>query len=150
MDQKQRMHEIVESFREVKRAFYQLLSKQAEPFGITGIQFMALKRIQDNPQIGVTELADQMRMGNSTVSGVIDRLVKAGLVVRARLDSDRRSVALQITDKGIEVYQLTDLEYTKAITTVLESSGRDIDHMLQTHHKIIESLEKVREETNEP
>ncbi|MGP0583591.1 MarR family winged helix-turn-helix transcriptional regulator [Paenibacillus timonensis] len=150
MDQKQRMHEIVESFREVKRAFYQLLSKQAEPFGITGIQFMALKRIQNNPQIGVTELADQMRMGNSTVSGVIDRLVKAGLVVRARLDSDRRSVALQITDKGMEVYQLTDLEYTKAITTVLETSGRDIDHMLQTHHKIIESLEKVREETNEP
>ncbi|MCK8487647.1 MarR family transcriptional regulator [Paenibacillus sp. MBLB2552] len=150
MDQKQRMHEIVESFREVKRAFYQLLSKQAEPFGITGIQFMVLKRIQNNPQIGVTELADQMRMGNSTVSGVIDRLVKAGLVVRARLDSDRRSVALQITDKGMEVYQLTDLEYTKAITTVLETSGRDIDHMLQTHHKIIESLEKVREETNEP
>lgn len=150
MDQKQRMHEIVESFREVKRAFYQLLSKQAEPFGITGIQFMALKRIQNNPQIGVTELADQMRMGNSTVSGVIDRLVKAGLVVRARLDSDRRSVALQITDKGMEVYQLTDLEYTKSITTVLETSGRDIDHMLQTHHKIIESLEKVREETNEP
>ncbi|MNO13224.1 Organic hydroperoxide resistance transcriptional regulator [compost metagenome] len=150
MDQKQRMHEIVESFREVKRAFYQLLSKQAEPFGITGIQFMVLKRIQNNPQIGVTELADQMRMGNSTVSGVIDRLVKAGLVVRARLDSDRRSVALQITYKGMEVYQLTDLEYTKAITTVLETSGRDIDHMLQTHHKIIESLEKVREETHEP
>ncbi|MBW4840495.1 MAG: MarR family transcriptional regulator [Paenibacillaceae bacterium] len=144
------MHEIVESFREVKRAFYQLLSKQAEPFGITGIQFMVLKRIQNNPQIGVTELADQMRMGNSTVSGVIDRLVKAGLVVRARLDSDRRSVALQITDKGMEIYRLTDFEYTRAISTVLETSKKDIDHMLQTHDKIIQSLEKVREETYEP
>lgn len=147
MDQKQRMHEIVESFREVKRAFYQLLSKQAEPFGITGIQFMALKRIQNNPHIGVTELADQMRMGNSTVSGVIDRLVKAGLVVRERLDSDRRSVVLQITDKGMEIYQQTDLEYTRTISIVLEAAEKDIDHMLQTHHKIIASLEKVREET---
>ncbi|GJM80224.1 MAG: MarR family transcriptional regulator [Paenibacillus sp.] len=150
MDQKQRMHDIVESFREVKRAFYQLLSKQAEPFGITGIQFMTLKRIQNNPQIGVTELADQLRMGNSTVSGVVDRLVKAGLVVRERLDEDRRSVVLQITDKGMEVYRQTDLEYTKAITSVLETAEKDIDHMLQTHHKIIASLEKVREETYEP
>ncbi|WP_232729970.1 MarR family winged helix-turn-helix transcriptional regulator [Paenibacillus phocaensis] len=150
MDQKQRMHEIVESFREVKRAYYQLLSKQAEPFGITGIQFMTLKRIQDNPQIGVTELADQMRMGNSTVSGVIDRLVKAGLVIRGRLDNDRRSVALQITDKGLEVYRKTDLEYTKAIANVLETAEKDIDHMLQTHRKIMASLEKVREETYEP
>ncbi|MCH1639296.1 MarR family transcriptional regulator [Paenibacillus timonensis] len=150
MDQKQRMHDIVESFREVKRAFYHLLSKQAEPFGITGIQFMTLKRIQNNPHIGITELADQMRMGNSTVSGVIDRLVKAGLVVRERLDIDRRSVVLQITDKGMEVYQQTDLEYTKAISIVLASAEKDIDHMLQTHHKIIASLEKAREETYEP
>ncbi|MEG6587736.1 MarR family winged helix-turn-helix transcriptional regulator [Paenibacillus barengoltzii] len=149
MDQKQRMHEIVESFREVKKAFYQLLSKQAEPFGITGIQFMALKRIHQHPHIGVTELAEQMRLGNSTVSGVIDRLVKAGLVERGRVDSDRRNVFLEITDKGMEVYRKTDFEYTRAFSAVLEAAGEDIDQMLQTHRKIIASLEKVREETYE-
>lgn len=57
---------------------------------------------------------------------------------------------MQITDKGMEVYRQTDLEYTKAITSVLETAEKDIDHMLQTHHKIIASLEKVREETYEP
>ncbi len=149
MDQKQRMHEIVESFREVKKAFYQLLSKQADKYGITGIQFKALKTIQDNPQIGITELADLMRLGNSTASGVIDRLVKAGLVERKRLESDRRSVSLEVTEQGKEVYRLTDLQYSKAIAAVLENSEEDFEHLLQTHRKIITSLEKVREETNE-
>ncbi|MGG6311301.1 MarR family winged helix-turn-helix transcriptional regulator [Paenibacillus macerans] len=138
----------MESFREVKRAFYRLLSKQAEGFGITGIQFMALKTIEANPQTGVTELADLLRMGNSTVSGIVDRLVKAGLVERKRLDTDRRNVILKITDQGREIYRLIDIRYTKVISIVLEAE-EDIDHLLLTHRKIIASLEKVREETYE-
>lgn len=145
MDQKQRMHEIVESFREVKKAFYQLLSQQADIYGITGIQFMALKAIQNNPQIGVTELADVLRLGNSTVSGVIDRLEKASLVVRKRSDSDRRSVTLEITEKGREIYLQTDQKYSEVIFGVLNTAEEDIDHLLITHRKIIESLEKARE-----
>ncbi|MFD1178046.1 MarR family winged helix-turn-helix transcriptional regulator [Paenibacillus puldeungensis] len=145
MDQKQRMHEIVESFREVKKAFYQLLSQQADIYGITGIQFMALKAIQNNPQIGVTELADVLRLGNSTVSGVIDRLEKANLVVRKRSDSDRRSVTLEITEKGREIYLQTDQKYSEVISGVLNTAEEDIEHLLITHRKIIESLEKARE-----
>ncbi|WP_410769340.1 MarR family winged helix-turn-helix transcriptional regulator [Fontibacillus sp. BL9] len=145
MDQKELIHEIVESFREIKKASYQLLSLQADSIGITGIQYMALKTILRQPGIAMSELAESMRLGNSTVSGVIDRLVKAELVERRRLVSDRRSITLHLTAKGREVEHQTDLKYTESISRVLELPEEEIFQMLETHKKIIDIIIKVRE-----
>lgn len=146
LGQKNNMHDIVESFRAVKKAFYQLLNQQAEQFGITGIQFYALKILFKEPQIGVTDLAEKMRLGNSTVSGVVDRLVKAELVERHRSAADRRSVTLSLTEKGKEVHDQTDVKYTEILSIILKMNEDDISHMLDTHQKIIQSLEKARED----
>lgn len=147
MVQKGNMHEIVQSFRAVKKSFFQLLTEQSEQAGITGIQFYALKILCKEPQIGVTELAERMRLGNSTVSGVVDRLVKAELIERHRSASDRRSVTLSLTEKGKEVHDQTDVKYSGILSNVLETLDADaVTQMLNTHQQIIESLEKAREE----
>ena len=145
--QKSNMHDIVQSFRAVKKSFFQLLTEKSEHAGITGIQFYALKILCNEPLIGVTELAERMRLGNSTVSGVVDRLVKAELVERHRSARDRRSVTLSLTEKGKEVHDQTDVKYTRILSKVLETLDADaVTQMLNTHQDIIESLEKAREE----
>ncbi|NAW44988.1 MarR family transcriptional regulator, partial [Salmonella sp. gx-f4] len=60
----------------------------------------ALFRIQNHPNIGLSELAENMRLTNSTVSGVIDRLVNQKLVDRVTSSHDRRAVTLRLTQEG--------------------------------------------------
>lgn len=145
--QKANMHDIVHSFRAVKKSFFQLLTEQSEKSGITGIQFYALKILRNEDQIGVTDLAEKMQLGASTVSGVVDRLVKAELVERNRSPIDRRSVTLVLTERGKEVHDTTNVRYSGILENILEElNEEEIFHMLNTHQQIIESLEKAREE----
>ncbi len=49
------------------------------------------------------ELAERLYVTKGNVSGLVDRLVEAGLVERRPLPGDRRSHALHLTDKGREL-----------------------------------------------
>ena len=46
------------------------------------------------------ELARHMKMGLSSVTGMVDRLAKQGLAERRRTEKDRRIVFVDITVKG--------------------------------------------------
>ena len=49
------------------------------------------------------ELADVLRLGNSTVTGLVDRLVRRGLVRRQRNSTDRRQVLVSLSARGKRV-----------------------------------------------
>ena len=53
---------------------------------------------RERPSIGINEVAELCHMGSSSMSAVVERLVKGEYIVRTRSDADRRSVKLQITD----------------------------------------------------
>ncbi|MEF2965298.1 MarR family transcriptional regulator [Paenibacillus sp. M1] len=145
MDQNESMQEIVESFRELRKSYYRLLADQADRSGISVTQYLALRAIRNQPGIGMGQLAGAIRLENSTVSGLVDRLAKAGLVERERREHDRRSIALHLTEMGREVEHQTKLKINRSLHHVLELPRHDIDHLLETHRKIIEIIEKVRE-----
>ena len=50
--------------------------------------------------LSLSELSERIRAQNSTVTGIIDRMEREGLVVRARSNEDRRVVNIKLTDKG--------------------------------------------------
>lgn len=145
MEEKSIIQEVLDSFREIKRGSYQLLSSQADQQGITAIQYMTLRAIIKHPNIGITELAERMKLGNSTVSGIIDRLVKAGMVERTRSETDRRSVILCITEKGREAEFQIKRKYTEAVSGIIDIGEDDLRQMLSTHGRIIEIFDKMRE-----
>lgn len=140
------LHEIVDSFREVKQLFFQLMSDMSCRFGVTGIQLMTLKALRDRPEIGLGELAEHMRLGSSTVSGVIDRLVKAELVIRERPANNRRVLVLKLSEKGEQVLQDADSAYRQYLSGLNDLDPEELQVMLQAHRKIIKKLEKVRDE----
>lgn len=142
------LHEIVDSFREVKQLFFQLMSEMSCRFGVTGIQLMTLKALRDRPDIGLGELADHMRLGSSTLSGVIERLVKAELVSRERPVHNRRALVLKLSPKGAGVLEEADSAYRKYLSGLNDLDPEEVRAMLQTHQKIIKKLEKVRDENH--
>lgn len=91
-----------EFFMEMTRRLHGELASQMVS-GITGSQFFVLKKINSKNRMTVSEVADQLAVSLSAITALVDRLVKAGLVVRSRDDQDRRLVWLEVTDKGREV-----------------------------------------------
>ena len=67
---------------------------------LTGPQLTVLKMLEGVGDLSLSELSERIRAQNSTVTGIIDRMEREGLVVRARSTEDRRVVHIRLTEKG--------------------------------------------------
>jgi long-chain acyl-CoA synthetase len=71
-------------------------------------------------------LADRLAVRPPSITAVIDGLVARGLVDRKQEDSDRRRIALRLTDEGVRIVAEADRsvdEYIASIATCLP--GKD-------------------------
>ncbi|MCK8603390.1 MarR family winged helix-turn-helix transcriptional regulator [Desulfoferrobacter suflitae] len=71
-----------------------------ENYQITIPQLVCLREIHDNGPISLGALSKIVYVNSSTVTGIVDRLEKRGLVRRTRVSKDRRQIHAEITDKG--------------------------------------------------
>ena len=72
-------------------------------YGLTTEQYavLSIMKLLDN-RVRVTDLARSLERSTNSVSMIVDRMVKAGLLTRKRDRGDRRAVHLGITGKGEE------------------------------------------------
>ena len=68
--------------------------------GLTTAQLRVLFLTRESPGVTAGELATRLSVTPPTISGIVDRLVKLGLVRREDDDSDRRLVRNQLTEQG--------------------------------------------------
>jgi DNA-binding MarR family transcriptional regulator len=69
-------------------------------FDLTPVQYAALAAIGANPGIDQVTLAGLIAYDRTTITGVVDRLVQKGLLLRQESSRDRRARELQITSDG--------------------------------------------------
>ena len=108
--------------------------------GLTPQQFgvmMAIKNIK--PPVTPTEVAKWLDRSTNSVSMIVDRMEKDGLVRRRRDVRDRRSLRLVITKKGGEAFEQALGPAWELIEHVLSSLTREERQILN------ELLEKMRE-----
>ncbi len=80
----------------IKRKGREILSN----FEITPPQFDALLQLIKNGDLTISELSNRMFLACSTITDLIDRMEKNGLVERVRDTKDRRVVRIRVLDKG--------------------------------------------------
>jgi DNA-binding MarR family transcriptional regulator len=68
--------------------------------GLTGPQLIILREVSKSGEIPIGKLAETISLSQATVTGILDRLEKRGLVTRRRGETDRRKVFLQVTQPG--------------------------------------------------
>jgi DNA-binding MarR family transcriptional regulator len=76
------------------------LRKETEQFGITSRQATLLTLVEQSPGLTLRALAESEAISAPALSGHIDRLESAGLLIRLRSDVDRRRVGLELTPEG--------------------------------------------------
>jgi DNA-binding MarR family transcriptional regulator len=86
--------------RRAQIAVFQNFARAMADFDITPGRFGVLEVIAANGGLSQSELGAILGIDRSTVVAVIDRLEADGLVRRMKAPNDRRSHALQLSEKG--------------------------------------------------
>lgn len=120
--------EISEALRCV-RALVQVLSDAARSVenktGVTNAQLFLLQQIRDGREITVNELAALAMTSQSTVSIVLSRLERKGLVKRARSPADGRRVILALTSVGKQLLRRAPEPATSEVIHALRRLKRE-------------------------
>lgn len=92
--------ETLKQLRIIISAVRQHFRALEEACGVSGAQIWILSAIAETPGITVSQLGKTLSVHVSTVSNMLDKLAKAGLVERLRREDDRRVVNLNLTAEG--------------------------------------------------
>lgn len=150
-DMPQISYRIVVSLRRAVRMFLSTVRQEATRIGVTEAQLIAMYILYRRPGIGLNELAEGTQLTNSTMSGVVERLVRSGMITRQRSEEDRRLIYLRLTPEGEAKLQEAlhpSTEFAKRMQQMAELPKQDIDHLLRILDKIIQILEPESQQVN--
>lgn len=82
---------------------FQDFSEGLAPFNITPGQYGVLRYLWQDGPCTPKEIAQTLRLENSTISGVLDRMEKKGLIERIIDKKDRRSIRVAATEQGMSM-----------------------------------------------
>lgn len=92
------------------RRFYQIATAvtaevhEHENTGLNHLEFGVMVRLHDTPGLDQNSLADWMTLDRTTISTLVFRLEREGLIERAVNGADRRARMLRLTPKGTAVH----------------------------------------------
>ncbi len=93
--------------------------------GVSKMELHILLLVQYRPDIVLGEIREKLGIPNSTLTGVIDRMEKQGLVRRIISLRDRRSYGLEIAEKGREVRKEHDRILLMLATKMLATLDKE-------------------------
>lgn len=94
------------NLRMAQEAAFQAFSRRSQEIGESPGRFATLTLIARNPGISQTELSHANGRDKSSLTPVVEDLVRRGLVERKRVSSDRRTYRLNVTPAGKKVLTL--------------------------------------------
>jgi DNA-binding MarR family transcriptional regulator len=94
--------EILISLRKIMRAADLHSQKLMKESGLTAPQLLVLQAIEKEGHPSTSTLANRIAVSQATMTRIIDRLERAGLVRREKSNTDKRVVNISLTEAGRE------------------------------------------------
>jgi DNA-binding MarR family transcriptional regulator len=125
--------ELIDALAQVSFTVIGLLTRAAAEHDLSLTQLRALAILRDHEPT-MAELADTLGLERSSVSGLIDRAVRRGLVRRAPSPADGRAVKVIFTPAGEQLAATLTAEITGLIAPLTTRLGgadqRRLGHLL--------------------
>jgi len=108
-----------------------------KPYNLTSEQYGIMKSVQEYPDISPTELAEITFKDKTTITRMIDVLVKNEMLLRVPKPDDRRAYKIQWSPKGTQIMQEI-LPITEAVIDKLRGqfSQKDLSIFLNILEKL--------------
>ncbi len=100
-----------DALHSTSRSWRQAVDRRLKYLGVSQASWMtiAIAAKADTP-LSQSELADRLGVEGATMVAMVDRLVKAGLVVREASSTDRRVKRVVLTPAGVAIYDKVKTE----------------------------------------
>jgi len=137
MDLNNETKELDKIIRDINKCLVEYTKDSLKENGLTMPRFLVLWHITKYEPVNMSVLHEKMFMANSTLTVIVDKLVKEDLVKRYRNPEDRREVLLELTKKGNDLL----LKMLNIRQSFLENS---LDYLeLDKQKELIKLLEPV-------
>lgn len=140
------------TFRNFVRTFglaERVMNEHFARFGISGAQWGVLRNLQRAADEGVkairmTDLSERLLIRPPSVTGVVDRLERIGLVERMESQTDQRSKLVGLTNAGRQLVRRVLAVHEKKIESVLsEFAPKELAALHHYHSRLGQHLEKL-------
>jgi DNA-binding MarR family transcriptional regulator len=117
----------------IHRGMRRFFEFQMKKYGITPPQFEVLISLWTEDGLVLSELSKRLSRDGPTITGIIDRMEKKGLVRRERSITDRRVIMVFSTPKATAMKE--------ALTKLQKTAGKDIiENFTDENIKTLEQL----------
>lgn len=76
------------------------MTEKLSVYDITPVQYAVLYCLWENNGTSPKEIAERLKLENSTISGILERMGKKELIKRSISKEDRRFIQVVLTEKG--------------------------------------------------
>ena len=112
--------------------------------GVTGPQRLALKVVTRFPGVAAGELSEILHLHPSTVTGIVQRLVAKGLLVRNVNPQDRRRVRLEPRARAKAFTRSAEGTVESAVIRTLRTASPDhVRHAREVLARLTDALDRL-------
>ena len=137
--------QVLIALRQIIRSIDLHSKRLVKQFGLTGPQLIILQEVALADHITASELAKASSLSQATVTGILDRLEKRGLIARQRSQSDRRRVHVSITSAGENLLESAPPPMQESFIEQFECLQDWEQHMILSSLKRVVALTDARQ-----
>lgn len=117
-------HELTEVVTRLRRALRASIRTDISWESLPMAQVELLQSLAEGSPARVSDLAERLRLANSTVSGLVGQLIASGLVQRGTDAADRRAAVVTLSQQGLVQLDRWEQAHERRIGAALEGMPR--------------------------
>ena len=123
------------------RALTKAYRPSLDGLGITYTQYVTLLAIGESDGAGIKDLGARLRLDSGTLTPLLKRLERDGLVTRERDPADERRLVVRLTDEGRAVSSHAG-DVTRALACTLDGDPAQIDELRERLTALVAMLDE--------
>lgn len=135
--------DLIFSLRSLRKETRRIFAYQAKKQQLTETWIIALGALTSKDPSSLEELAQALRLSNSTTSGIVDRMIAEGLVTKARAEDNKRRINIRPTQKGRQKYAATYTDFWEKLAPLETIERAELTDLLATQAKLLAKLERI-------
>ena len=145
MENKDLLNSFVMNMQTINRYLRSMGTNQSEN-PVTRVQWLLLRHLQRNGSCTIGELAEHLDVRSSTMSQMVDRLEKNGIVYRSAGQKDERVKTVSLSEKGKEIIQDREMLWVDSLAQPFQNfSTEEKETLLNLMDKLVSHIPKKRD-----
>lgn len=136
--------QVMSNIAKIYRAMSRELNRRLGRLGLSYLDFLVLRATSDGPKT-MAYLANRYFVTQSAITASVDKLEEMGLVKRVRDKEDRRKIMIEITEKGMDLFQKGKEIYKElAVEVTKDLDEKTVLIIVDNLSKILKRLEDIK------